>query len=609
MHDTPCAIDHEEHEPWPGQSAPTTGRRVSKVNLSPPRVALLLVGLLAAGPLLAAGFKVTVSGLGGEERANVEARLDILKYAESGADDETQFRRLHRLAPDDIRAALQAFGYYHPGVRSALQGKGNSLHARYTVERGPPTLLGDVRIELAGDGAEFPELYQRVASQPMRKGARLRHADYENFKTDLLRTAFQRGYLDAAYTAHQLRVDKSQRRADIELVLDTGPRYFFGTVEVEQEKLDEEFLRRYISIRVGDPFSPQKLLDVQFALSDLGYFAQVDIRPQRESLEPGNRIPVKIVLTTRPRGRYELGAGYGTDTGPRATLGTEFRRLTSTGHKLRTDLRVSEVKQSLGAEYRIPLGTVANENLGFTGGYTDEKFDSSSSFRYDIGTYLARTPGAWQRRVYLNYRLERSYLGTGTNTSYQLTPGLSFSRGESDDPIHARLGWYFFFDVHGAHNAVLSDNSFLQVRSQIRAVLPLGTRGRLLFRTEQGASYVDEFSALPLSERFFAGGDQSVRGYSYRSLGPRDVDGRVVGGKYLSTYSLEAEMALAGHWGAAVFADAGNADDKPAPHLFTGIGTGIRYRAPVGTLQLDFAHPLEGDRRGVRLHLGIRVGL
>lgn len=579
------------------------------MNLSLPRVALLLAGLLTAEPLLAAGFKVTVEGLDGEALANVEARLDILKYAESGAEDETQFRRLHRLAPDDIRASLQAFGYYQPRIRSTLQGRAANLHARYAIERGPPTLLGEVRVELTGAGAEFPELYQRVASHPLRKGARLSHADYENFKTDLLRTAFLRGYLDAVYTSHQMRVDLSQRRADIELVLDTGPRYFFGTVVVEQEKLDEEFLRRYISIRTGEPFSPQKLLDVQFALSDLGYFAQVDIQPQRESLEPGNRIPIKIVLTTRPPGRYEIGAGYGTDTGPRATLSTEFRRLTSTGHKLRMDLRVSEVKQSVGAEYRIPLGAVANENLGFTGGYTDEKFDDSSSFRYDIGTYLARTPGEWQRRTYLNYRLERSYLGTGTNTSYQLTPGLSLSRGESDDPIHARLGWYVFFDVHGAHNAALSDNTFLQLRGQIRAVVPLGARGRLLFRTEQGASLVDEFSALPLSERFFAGGDQSVRGYSYRSLGPRDVTGTVVGGTHLSTYSLEAEMALVGHWGAAVFADAGNADDKPAPHLFTGVGAGIRYRAPVGTLQLDLAHPLEGDRRGLRLHLGIRVGL
>lgn len=573
------------------------------------RPAWLLAALLVAGPSSAAGFKVVVSGIDGEERANVEARLGIQRYAESGGDDETQFRRLHRIADDDIRSSLQAYGYYSPRIRSTLKGQPPKLEAHYEVVAGPPTLLDKVDISLAGDGAEFPSLYERLAKHPLRPDRRLRHAEYENFKSNLVRSAYQYGFLDAAYTAHQLRVDPDRRRADIELRLDTGPRYYFGEVSIKQEKLDEAFLRRYIAIRSGDPFDPQKLLDAQFALSDLGYFSQVDIQPQREALEPGNRIPILITLAPRPPGRYEIGAGYGTDTGPRATLGTEFRRLTDTGHKLRTDLRVSEVKKSVGAEYRIPLGNQAADNVGITGGYTDEQFDGTNSFRYDVGTYLARTPGDWQRRLYINYRLERSYLATGTDTSTQLTPGISLSRGETDDPIHARLGWYVFFDAHGAHSDALSSNSFLQLRTQVRAVLPLGQRGRLLGRMEQGASFVDEFSTLPLSERFFAGGDQSVRGYSYRSLGPQDATGTVIGGAYLSTYSLEAEMAIAGSWGAAVFVDAGNADDKPAPHLLFGTGAGVRYRAPVGTLQLDLAHPLEGERRGLRLHLGIRVGL
>ena len=100
-----------------------------------------------------------------------------------------------------------------------------------------------------------------------------------------------------------------------------------------------------------------------------------------------------------------------------------------------------------------------------------------------------------------------------------------------------------------------------------------------------------------------------MRGYSYQSLGPLNVDGDVIGGKYLSTYSVEAEIRIWGNWGAAVFADAGGADDDASPPLSLGVGAGVRYRAPIRTVQLDLAHPFDGDERGVRPHIGIRVGL
>jgi len=118
---------------------------------------------------------------------------------------------------------------------------------------------------------------------------------------------------------------------------------------------------------------------------------------------------------------------------------------------------------------------------------------------------------------------------------------------------------------------------------------------------------------LPASQRFFAGGDQSVRGYSYQSLGRRDAAGLLVGGKYLSTYSIEAEYRIKGNWGAAVFFDAGSADDDPSSKLYRGTGLGLRYRAPVGTVQIDLAYPLDdplgGHHHPLRPHIGIRVGL
>lgn len=568
----------------------------------------MLAAVLVAPPA-GAGVSVEVEGVGGAERENVELRLGILGYADSDGEDEAQLRRLHRQAEGDIRGALQAFGYYEPVIRASLEGAGKDWVARYRIEPGPPTVLGEVQLQVAGEGQSFPALQKAVGDSRLRPGERLHHAEYEATKSAMARAAYDNGFLDARFTEHVLRVDPARRRADVVIALDTGPRYYFGEVRVAQEGLDPAFVARYVPIRPGDPFEPRKLLEAQFALSDLGYFATVEVEPHREQ-ETARRIPVVITTTLRPPRRYDAGVGYGTDTGARLTLGAEFRRLTDSGHKLRSDLRVSEVKDSIGLDYRVPLGTRAGESLGFATTYTDEKIADGESQRYDIAIILSRTPGNWQRQVYLKHEYEESFLpATGADSTKLLLPGLALSRGELDNPIHARLGWSIYLDLHGGHESVVSDVTFLQGRALLRGVIPLGERTRLLGRVELGANVVDEFRELPASQRFFAGGDQSVRGYAYQSLGPRDATGKVIGGEYLTTYSIEAEYRVWGNWGAAAFLDLGNADDDAAPRLYRGVGAGVRYRAPIGTLQLDLAHPLDGDGRGVRPHLGIRVGL
>ena len=568
-----------------------------------------LTALLAATPPAFADLKVTVNGVGGSERDNVEARLSIRAYADQDGEDEAEIRRLHRRAESDIRTALEAYGYYSPEVRGRLTGTGRKWAAVYDISPGEPTRLGSVILELTGEGRELPELVKVIGDSELREGRRLQHAEYEATKTALARAAFDNGFLDARFAAHVLRVDPALRRADVELRLETGPRYYFGDLDLVQEGLDPEFVRRYVPIRPGEFFEPAKLLQAQFALSDLGYFATVEVQPHRE-LAVDRRVPVTIATSPRPPRRYDIGLGYGTDTGARLTLGAEFRRLNQLGHRLRTDLRVSEIKNSVGADYRIPLGTQAGESLGFATGYTDEEVGDGFSRRYDFAVTLSRTPGDWQRQLYLKHRYEQSLTpDTGLTSTKLLLPGVTLTRGELDDAIHARLGWSVFLDLHGGHDYIVSDVTFAQGRALLRGVLPLGQRARFLLRAEFGASAVADFRELPASQRFFAGGDQSVRGYSYQSLGPTDAAGKVLGGKYLATYSAEVEYRIHGNWGAATFLDAGGADDDATPPLFRGVGAGLRYRAPVGTLQLDLAHPLDGDQRGIRPHIGIRVGL
>ena len=572
-----------------------------KIHLPP----LLL--LLAALPA-AAGVDVKIEGVDGELRSNIEQRLAIGDLQDRKDLDEALVLRLHQQAEGDIRSALQPFGYYSPQVQAQLGGTAPRWKARYTVDPGIPTLVERLDIRIDGDGADFPPLQRALTRSLLHEGRVLNHVHYEETKTRLAQAAYANGFLDAQFTRAELRVTPAAQRAEVLLTLDTGPRYFFGPVTLEQQGLRPDFIERYVRIAPGAPYDPQQVLDTQFALTDLDYFQTVEILPQREQTLHGH-IPISIKTTPRPQRRYELGAGYGTDTGARVSAGVEFRRLNRAGHKLRLDARVSEIKTVLGGEYRIPQGDKTTESVSFSAASTAEKFENGDSLKYVLGASLNRRPGAWQRRVYLNYEHEESDIAGAVSNADLLLPGVSFNRGEMDDPIHTLRGWNFFVDMHGAHSAFLSTATFVQTRVQLRGAHPLGRRVRLLGRAELGASVVDEFSDLPASQRFYAGGDQSVRGYAYQSLGPRDVNGLVVGGRYLSVFSGEADLRVWRNWGGALFMDIGGADDKPGPELSRGVGVGLRYRAPIGYLNLDVAWPLDDVSTNPRLHLSVRVGL
>ncbi len=577
---------------------------------------LLTLVVSHAAPV-AAGIDVEVEGepreLPAELQDNVEQRLGIALAAEREDLDQGLVEALHQRAEADIRTSLQPFGYYRPQVQGQLQGQAPEWRAIYRIDPGPRTRVRALDLQLVGAGRAAFEREQRRMQRRLEPGEPLEHARYEEAKSLLASAAYGAGYLDARYTASELRIYPEQDAADVLLHFDTGPQYYFGPVRVEQAQSDsqlrEDLIERYVGIRAGEPYDPQRLLDAQFALGDLGYFDSIEPLPQRDQVGEDRQVPVVIRTTPRAPRRYGLGVGYGTDTGARISASTEFRRLNQSGHKVLVDTRLSEVKNTARGEYRIPQGTKPGEQIALAGELTQEQYEAGDSLKYGVELSLSRTPGKWQRKLYVALLHEESDLGDERQTSDLLTPGISFNRSELDDPIYARRGWSVFADLHGAQQGVLSNTSFLQMRTVVRGVYPIERRMRLLGRFEYGASLVDDFSDLPASQRFFAGGDQSVRGYKYQSLGPVDDQGNVIGGRYVTSASLELERRIVGEWGAAVFYDVGGADDDPDPALFQGIGVGLRYRAPVGSIQVDVAHPLDDPDGGVRLHLGVRIGL
>lgn len=555
-----------------------------------------------------ANVSVSINGLEGEEKENVEQRLAIKTLADRDDIDPLLIERLHQQAESDIRKALQPYGYYTPTITSSLRGGPKDWEAQYAVEIGLRTRIRKVDISVEGEAADFPAIREAIDKIPLHEGGGLLHSRYESSKSLLLQTAYASGFLDARYTVSQMRIDTDARAADIELKLSSGPRYFFGPVRIEQTGLDPQLIARYITIKEGDAFDPQKVLKTQFALTDLGYFQTVSIEPIRAE-EVERRIPIVIHTSPRPKARYQFGGGFGTDTGPRLSAGLDLRKLNEAGHKFSSTLRISKIQSTITNEYRIPLGSSPIDSLSFTAAADYEVLPSGDDAKYTFGASLNRSPGKWQRRIYLDLLHERTNLDDAPSVSNLVMPGISFTRGEYDNPIHTRRGWFGFVDVHGAETKAFSTATFLQVHGILRAAYPFGDRLTLLARAEMGASFTPDFQDLPPSQRYFAGGDQSVRGYGYQSIGPRDMQGDVVGGKYLSVFSIESDYRVFQNWSAAAFYDLGGVDDDPTPDLLGGVGGGVRYRAPFGEVRVDLAHPMGSDETGVRLHIGVRVGL
>ncbi len=577
----------------------------------------LLCCLLCVSATAFAGIDVQVRGLGADERNNCYAQLSILEYAKR-ADaqrdgyDAADVQRLFKQGEAEIKTAMQPFGWYNVTVKPELRGQKPNWTAIYTVDAGPETDVSKVDIQITGEGADYAPLNKIVERpRPLRISERLKHEDYETLKASIVQTAYSGGLLDAVLTRRELRVDAANNSAEVLLELDSGRRYRFGEVSIEQDgHLHDAFLRRYLTFRPGEYYDPAKVLSTQFALGDLDYFDSVDIDTQKDKADADGRVPVVIRTVERAPRSYKFGLGYGTDTGPRASAGVEFRRLNDAGHKLKLDLRVSPVISTAIAEYRIPFGRVPSDSIGFTAQGLTQNFSDVKETLYRVGASYNRQGKLWQRRIYLEYTVDDyTITGNPARTSTLLVPGVSINRTVADDPIFPRRGWYAFGDLHGGTTVALSDTNFVQGLVKLRGTVYLGKRVYLLGRIDEGATYAGRFENLPPSQRFFAGGDDSVRGYSYRSLGPRDDTDHVTGGKFLTTASGEVNWYVYKTYGLAAFVDAGGADNDPLVGFHLGAGLGVRYRAPFGAFALDLAHPFDADRSPVRLHIGVRVGL
>ncbi|MGJ8668003.1 MAG: autotransporter assembly complex protein TamA [Oceanococcus sp.] len=563
---------------------------------------LLLLLALVISPVLHAGVKI--QGLNSTQEENVRAFLS-LERLKADARREAVYRR-YRSANQEIRQALQALGFYSPRIQKSINVEDDGdWVVNFDIDPGPRTTIQSQTILYTGPGAE---LLEKTKPPIDLSGQPLHHDQYRKLKDQLLGDSFALGFLQSELTQAQLLIEPKQSRADINLTLDSGKRFFFGDIVIRQDILADEFIRRYVDIVEGQPFDADALLNLQLRLSDLDYFQSLEVRTEQRDQD--QRVDVDIETTPKKPQRYQFGLGYGTDTGPRVSVATEFRHLNQQGHRVRSDLRVAETQQNWSAQYLIPTGRQIGSNIALSVAFNAEAFGDarSDNWVWQLGRSFVDKSRLWQG--YLRYELESFRIGDETREQTELLmPGLSLNLRHADDDLNPRKGYRIFADVHAAHQNLVSSDSFTQVLLQTRWILPLPWRSRVLMRAQSGTNFVGKVSEMPLSQRFFAGGDQTVRGYGYQTLGPTDQDGDVIGGKYLNVLSLELDSIIYDDYGLAVFYDYGGAGDQAWKNLYAGAGLGFRWRTGIGMVRADFAWPIDKPDDGMRVHIGIGAEL
>ncbi|GAB2799550.1 autotransporter assembly complex family protein [Halomonas shantousis] len=585
-----------------------------------------------------------VRGLSGPAAANVVNYLVELEAA-----DEPDQTSLDAAVRQRTQEALRAFGYYQPNIETAYPGRFPDDEVIITLSPGPRVHITELDIDIAGDARDDEAFQLALDEFPLSEGDALRHAPYESFKSQLATLSLERGYFDSSFTHQRIEVRPWEESARIYLHLKSGPRYRFGNVTYSGSQIDEERLRRMLTFAPGEPYLAGDLAQYNQRLSRTDWFRGIAVRPRVDE-EPlalaanttwwqevtgegladstpmigeagirasrrlaGQRsttVPVDVSLIPADRHKFEVGVGYATDVGPRMRFAWDRPWINSRGHSLEHELYLSAPEQRFSGEYIMPLENPLRDSYQLR--YGLESLDNEDTKSFVSAVELARhwefdtLDDGWSQDVYLRAAYEDFVQADQENQVFLLYPGISWSRVRTRNPRFPTWGDRQRLAIEVSDPAWGSDARFVRTTFDSQWIRMLGSNNRFVGRMGVGAMATDTFEDVPPSLRFFAGGDRSVRGYSYESLSPENEEGELLGGQHLLTASLEYQRRVTGDWWGAAFVDTGNAFDAWWPDdLKTGAGLGIRWVSPVGPIRFDIAHPFDDEEDSWRLHFAI----
>lgn len=555
-----------------------------------------LVGVLLCCSLAHAAAPISINGVDTAVAENIRLHLPAVSELKGLGEAALQKRLLQ-----PTTRALQALGYYEATIRVTMRDDVPTLQ----IDPGAVVSWGEAQVMIdAGDAPVLPQLTAFVHNHPFTPGQPINHGIYDKYKRDLLALAQRSGYLEAALQNHRLSIDLTRGRADVTLKLVTGRVYHIAAIDYDGSDLSLGLLQRLTKLTIGERYDATSIGEVYNRLLNTGYFTSVTV----DSLpQPPDRVGLRIELQDAVANRFSAGAGYGTDTGPRLKFGWQRPWINPRGDSLQSQLELSSISRALTLEYRIPWHHPLERYLNWQSGWREKDLEDTYSKILTTGiAYHKVTDSGWQYSYQLDLEQETFRQGSQPQqTETYLVPGSNWSRTFlRGEPRQPDWGFRFWFGISASNKELGSSTDFIRLTAGGRLIKKLGDNYQLIARASGGALYSGEFTDVPSSRRFFTGGDQTVRGFDFESLSPRDDAGELTGGQYLNTASLELRRRWRPNWQWAVFTDTGRAYNHGSDPFHTGAGVGVRWQSPFGDVILDVAKPIDSDSSdSVQLHI------
>ncbi|WP_264873988.1 autotransporter assembly complex protein TamA [Vibrio agarivorans] len=562
------------------------------------RFLLSFSALLAfAQPTWAASL--SINGLKGEELSNLEVYLSSINKDEYSTD--LRFRaRIESM----VTESLNALGYYNPTISARVDEKRDELIV--TIEQGEPVRITQLDIQLSGEANSDEDFKRVINSSPLKLGVKLNHGQYDALKSSIRNLALQKGYFDADYKLSRLEVVPSKNEAFVRLHFDSGIRYHFGPTTINGSQIDETRVRSLQPYEESKPYLASQVGEFNQNLSNTDWFSSVFVEPDLTQLGKGRDLPMKVSLAPQSRNQLETGLGYSTDVGVRGSVKWKKPWVNSRGHSFDSSVSLSVPEQTVTAGYNIPLQDVLHDyyRIQFGMKILDNRDTESVETNLAVERHWL-LDGGWHRTAYVRYLYERFTQGLQDDTSQFLLPGVTYTRTRSRGGAMPTWGDKQSITIEYGDPAVLSETRVVRLLAGTTFIRSAGKNHRGIFRLDGGANFPDDFESLPPSLRFFAGGDNSIRGYGYESVSPTDESGALTGAKYVVTSTLEYQYRVTGNWWGAVFYDIGDAFND-SPQWRDGAGVGVRWASPVGPIRFDFAWGLDDSAKDdFRIHFSL----
>lgn len=581
-----------------------------------PLLACFLALLLCTAAVPAAAYRVELDAPPPLKEL-LAAHLDLVRYQDRENLNEDQFNYMLATADTQVRKLASTEGWFLPKTTVDVDRSGASPLVRVRVDPGARTTVSRVDVEVSGAVREHdPAQAVRVRrSWQLKSGEPFRQEDWAAAKQAGLQVLQRRRYPAARIADSTAQVYPNLQQADLAVEYDSGPLFTLGALRITgTERYPESIIRNINPLRVGEEYDANRLLELQRQVQRTPYFSNVVIDIDKDPAH-ANETPVNVRVTEFPTQRLRAGAGYSTDTGAHLEGLYSNYNIFGRAWTLETQLRLEQRRQLGSLELAMPPDSAGYVNSAHasTERTTLEGIDLRSR---RVGLRRTRNTEKRDFAYTLEYysdqlqQLSGAVLPPDTvvlpGTHRALVAGIALTRRQVDNPRFPRRGYIASLEAGAAFEGVLSDQTFFRAYSQLRQYNPVGRRDVVILRGELGAVVTKGGNAaIPASLLFRAGGTESVRGYSYQSIG-NEQNGTVYPTRYLATGGVEYQRWFSQTWGAAVFYDVGAAADSwSGKSFFHGVGVGARYRSPIGPINADLAYGIQAGK--IRPHLSLGV--